>query len=81
MIANAALYFGLAHHFADREVAPETLLPFDAARENFYDAARDGLSARITWIDGTVTDARTLLLDELLPAARDGPVRSRARAR
>ncbi len=72
MMANAALYLGLAQHLANREVAPETLLPFDVARENFYDAARDGLSARITWIDGTVTHARSLLLDELLPAAREG---------
>jgi hypothetical protein len=30
------------------------------------------LAARLTWVDGTETDARTLLLDELLPAARGG---------
>ena len=72
MVANAALYFGLVHHFAGCETAPEVRLPFEQARENFYGAAREGLTARLTWLDGAVTDARTLLLDELLPAARDG---------
>jgi hypothetical protein len=72
MVANAALYFGLVHHFAGRGVAPEARLPFEQARRNFYSAAREGLAARLTWVDGTETDARTLLLDELLPAARDG---------
>ena len=72
MIANAALYFGLAHHFAGRAVAPETQLPFERARENFYRAAREGLAARLTWLSGATTDARTLLRDELLPAARHG---------
>jgi hypothetical protein len=72
MVANAALYFGLVHHLADRSVAPEDRLPFDQARENFYGGAREGLAARLTWLDGNATDARTLLLDELLPAARSG---------
>lgn len=72
MIANAALYFGLVHHFAGGDAAPETRLPFERARENFYRAARDGLAARLAWLDGAKTDARTLLHDELLPAARHG---------
>jgi hypothetical protein len=74
MMANAALYVGLVHHLANREIAPESRLSFEHARENFYRAAHEGLTAQLTWIDGTVTHARTLLLDELLPAARDGLV-------
>jgi hypothetical protein len=72
MIANAALYFGLVHHFAESGQAPESRLPFERARDNFYRAAREGLGSRLTWLDGTETDARALLLDELLPAAQDG---------
>ena len=70
MIANAALYIGLAHHLASLGIAPESLLPFDTARENFYRAARAGLAARLTWLDGNEVDARTLLQEEILPAAR-----------
>jgi hypothetical protein len=72
MIANAALYFGLVHHFAESDQVPEFRLPFERARDNFYRAAREGLGSRLTWLDGTETDARALLLDELLPAAQDG---------
>ncbi len=72
MIANAALYFGLVHTLAAAEVAPETRLPFERARANFYSAARTGLAAPIEWLDGRVTDARSLLLEELLPACRAG---------
>jgi len=72
MIANAALYFGLAHHFASCTTAPESRLPFEHARENLYRAARDGLASRLHWLDAAETGAATLLLDELLPAARDG---------
>jgi hypothetical protein len=72
MIANAALYIGLAHHLATRDVAPEALLPFDIARANFYCAARVGLEARLTWLDGSEVDARTLLLEAIVPAARAG---------
>jgi hypothetical protein len=72
MISNAALYFGLAHHFAGCEVAPESRLPFERARENFYRAARDGLVSQLEWLDGIKIESRALLLDELLPAARNG---------
>lgn len=44
-------------------------MPFETARDNFYRSARDGLSVPITWLDGLETDARALLLDELIPQA------------
>lgn len=68
-IANAALYFGLAHFYARDTLAPEARMPFETARDNFYRSARDGLSVPITWLDGLETDARALLLDELIPQA------------
>lgn len=72
MMANAALYFGLARFLAGLNDAPESRLSFEQARNNFYAAARDGLRAPMTWLDGNTTDARTLLLEEILPMSRHG---------
>jgi hypothetical protein len=47
------------------------MLPFETARSNFYDAAKHGLDAEITWFDGKqhpVTD----VLEALMPMAREG---------
>jgi len=71
-IANAAFFYGLVHALATGDVAPELQLPFATARDNFYAAARDGLDAQITWLDGRKRPARSLLLDQLLPLARYG---------
>lgn len=72
MMANAALYFGLARFLANLSDAPESKLSFQHARNNFYAAARDGLRAPMTWLDGSTMDAKTLLLEEILPMARHG---------
>jgi hypothetical protein len=72
MMANAALYFGLARFLASLSDTPESKLSFEHARNNFYAAARDGLRAPMTWLDGSTTDAKTLLLEEILPMARHG---------
>ena len=72
-IANAAFYYGMVAALAAQATPIETRLAFGAARENFYDAARDGLEASLHWpgADGRV-EARTLILDELLPLAHEG---------
>ncbi len=72
MIANAALYIGAVHHLACRDRAPESALDYQDARTNFYAAARHGLSAELKWPAGVRTDARTLLLEEIVPMARAG---------
>lgn len=72
MMANAALCFGLARFLAALDAPPEASLSFENAKGNFYAAARDGLHAKLTWLDGGVVDARTLLLEEILPMARHG---------
>lgn len=71
-IANTAFFYGLVHALARHEVAPEQQLPFALARDNFYAAARDGLDAQITWLDGRKLPIRTLLQDQLVPLARYG---------
>ena len=72
VVANAAFYYGLVEALVRADTPPESLLPFAAARDNFYAAARDGLEAQITWLDGRKGPAQGLLLDRLLPLARHG---------
>ncbi|MGD2112693.1 MAG: glutamate--cysteine ligase [Gammaproteobacteria bacterium] len=72
VIANAAFFFGLIHTLVHAEVPPERQLPFATARDNFYTTARSGLDAQVTWLNGRKGAVRTLILDELLPAARQG---------
>jgi hypothetical protein len=54
------------------DVPPEQRLPFATARDNFYATARHGLDAQVTWLDERKGPVRTLLLEELLPVARQG---------
>lgn len=72
MVANAALYYGLVHALARDAETFETGLPFAAACTNFYAAARHGLAAELSWLDGTRYPARALLLEVILPLARRG---------
>jgi len=71
-MANIAFYLGLTHALASLERAPEADLPFAAAHDNFYDAARYGLAANVQWTDGNTHNLQTLCLDTLVPLARKG---------
>lgn len=71
-IANAAFYFGCAHALSQSPSPLEAQLPFAAAKDNFYRAARYGLNAEVVWTDGEGGGLARLLLDKLLPLARSG---------
>lgn len=71
MIANAAFYYGVVHVLANRPLAPDKAMPFAVARDNFYAAARHGLDAEVTWLDGQVKPVRAVLA-HLVPLAREG---------
>lgn len=68
MIANAALYYGLAQNLSTND----DYLPFTEARDNFYLAAHHGWDTAVTWLGEIRWPLRKLLLDELIPRARDG---------
>jgi hypothetical protein len=70
MIANSALYIGLARSLATSGAA--SALSFDDAVRNFYAAARDGLASKLVWPGVGAVTADRLLLDHLIPAARAG---------
>jgi len=71
-IANAAFYYGLAHTLSNMNIAPEKLLEFDKARDNFYFAAQLGMNAHLLWLDGKSYSAHELVKKQLLPMALDG---------
>ncbi len=71
-VANAALLYGMMAGLREPYADLAERMPFDDARANFLNAARQGLDAQFRWLDGREFDAWTLLLDELIPAARRG---------
>ena len=71
-VANAAFYFGLMIALAEEVSDIRKVMNFDDAKNNFFLAARHGIDARLAWLDGRVHAAPTLLLDQLLPLARQG---------
>jgi CBS domain-containing protein len=51
-----------------------TRMAFDDTKLNFFQAARHGLDAQFQWLDGQTHSAVSLILDQLLPLARQGLV-------
>lgn len=72
MMANAALYLGLARALAVGGENGTGGLSFEDARRNFYTAARHGLDATLVWPGLGEISAQRLLLERLIPAAREG---------
>jgi len=72
MMANAAFYFGAVHVLAEKLGNAEVTLPFAAARENFYEAARRGLDAEIRWQGGSGKQPIYEIISALVPLAAEG---------
>jgi CBS domain-containing protein len=71
-VANTAFFAGLMHSIGEEYGEIARLMSFDEAKGNFYRAARHGLSAQFTWVDGVSHSASALILKHLLPLARHG---------
>jgi len=71
-IANAAFFTGLMSAGPDAIPSLTRRMAFSDAEANFLAAAQAGLEARFTWLDGKLRTARELIVQELLPIARDG---------
>jgi CBS domain-containing protein/gamma-glutamyl:cysteine ligase YbdK (ATP-grasp superfamily) len=71
-IANAAFFAGLMLALPQEYGEVSKRMSFDDAKSNFFRAARHGLDAHFHWLDGHGHPAPTLLLDSLLPLARQG---------
>ncbi len=70
-IADLAFAVGLIAGLSALPDPPEAAMPFEAAREAFYLAARDGLEAVLPWPDRSPATADRLV-QSLLPLAADG---------
>jgi CBS domain-containing protein/gamma-glutamyl:cysteine ligase YbdK (ATP-grasp superfamily) len=71
-VANAAFIFGLLVAIPQEYGNVASSLSFDAAKENFFAAARHGLKAQLTWLDGKHRAVGELILEQLLPLAIEG---------
>jgi CBS domain-containing protein/gamma-glutamylcysteine synthetase len=71
-MANTAFYLGLMTALPDEYGEIDKLMSFDDAKSNFFAAARHGLKAQFTWLNGETRTASALILDHLLPLARVG---------
>ena len=71
-VANAALFLGLLIALPQEFDDVCDKLAFDDSKTNFFSAARNGLKSQMTWIDGRYHPTRDLLLEQLIPRAREG---------
>lgn len=71
-IANAAFFYGAVTALANQYEIPEKQLAFFQAKENFYLAAKQGLKGKVVWLEGQHLPLKALILDYILPMAKDG---------
>lgn len=71
-MANAAFWFGLMIGVSNAHGDIRDVMEFDDAKANFLASARQGLGAPIKWTDGKTAAAHDLILQTLLPMAREG---------
>lgn len=71
-VANAALFFGLMSALPGQTKPLNEIIPFEDARSNFLAAAQHGLDAKFRWLNGERVSAQQLVLETLIPMAREG---------
>jgi CBS domain-containing protein len=71
-VANSAFWLGLMLWSAESGIRFSEEMEFETAKENFIAAARNGLKTQFTWFGGKTYPADRLILDELIPRAREG---------
>ena len=71
-MANLVMWIGTVLGVARRVPDLTERMDFDDAKGNFLAASRLGLSSGMTWLDGESGPADQLILDTLLPLAREG---------
>jgi CBS domain-containing protein/gamma-glutamylcysteine synthetase len=76
-IANAAFFFGMMSRLSHTIDDIREHLNFSDVKSNFLAAAREGLRAQQVWFGGRQVTAQELIIDELLPLAREGLVEAK----
>ena len=72
MMANTAFHIGLVFYMVEHDWDRAPAFSFEQARENFYAAARNGLSAKLHWPEKDKVEVDQLIERELIAAAREG---------
>ena len=70
-VANCAAFIGFVRALVQQTTPIESQIPFHTAKANFYEAARLGLDAEIFWTNGKKVPVKELILENLLPNARE----------
>ncbi len=70
-IANLTFWVGLMSNMPDKYKNIWESIPFEDVKENFYKAAMWGIQSGMVW-DGELYSAQSLILDILLPMAKEG---------
>ncbi len=71
-MANSAFWLGLMNKMGDYYPDITEEMDFDDARMNFVAASKMGLDTKFKWVDGKRVNAVDLIVEELLPIAREG---------
>ena len=71
-MANAAFFFGMMAGLSEQVEDIRDHLTFADVKANFLGAARDGIRAQMNWFNDTHLPAKQLVLEQLLPMAREG---------
>lgn len=71
-VANASFFFGMMAGMAHTYEDIRQQLDFAEVKANFLAAARDGIRAQLNWFDDRYLTAQDLVLEQLLPLAREG---------
>ncbi len=71
-MANSAFFLGLMVALPRAYGDVVDKMSFDDAKDNFFSAARFGMKSQFVWLDGRGYRAKRLIIDELLPIAREG---------
>jgi len=71
-MANAAFFYGMMAGMAEQVDDIRDHLTFADVKSNFLGAARDGIRAQMGWCNDTHLPAKQLVLEQLLPLAREG---------
>lgn len=71
-VANAAFWCGVMVELGATIPDITKHIDFDHAQANFFSAAREGIGATLTWLDGEEMPAPKLIQERLLPLAEAG---------
>jgi len=71
-IGNAAFFYGMMTGMSNQVEDIRDHLIFEDVKSNFLAAARDGIRAQMNWFNDTHLPVKQLILEQLLPMAREG---------